>query len=762
MILNLLKKNAITMIMSILVVSMLASPVAASTMYFNDSFDDYSYIASDTNLMNRYYESFDYSYLGYLQFDYNNTGAESVTSNMTGDPILSYVNDSDGSTFVSGEADKYVDSTFDNYLSPDVFIIRSRTGVGFGGDYDTLLYAWNYTDTTFDTLSVISSKKQCGEEYRRDVALCSVYQLSTANVQGGGGIIRALWLYSPFGNPLPLTDVSVTKHYTDGSILSSSLNTTNIIRSANITSSVDIPSGTTLLYNVSNDDGATWESATSGMLHIFTSRNNLFRYKLNVTNTNISETFNMTDISIMLSINDVPSVTSASISPSPANDSVNLVAVNGSTSDGNGDAVALFYRWYKDGIHQSSLDNVSTVLADNTTDDEVWKVGIIPNDGYINGTETVSATVTIGALNVAPTLSEIIANASVKYLKNITISSIGASDADGDNYSLSIGTSAGAADICIGTNATNGTAATCIFSIPWTFGTHAIYGQLSDGTDTSISYLTIVTVDTTPPVIGTTSLSSTSVLAGENLTITASVTVANGSISTVYAVINGANYAMSGSNGTYTYVFNTQAGGEYSVTYSATDDSGNIGYKLTPDSFQIVPSEGSGGGGGGGNITINETILGDLTISPPAMDSYFFYTGTTDIQFALRTFSTNRKLVSCEMIPNDIATCEITGANDNIIIVNISINNTMEAYGGTLSVIDESGHTATADIIIRVKNLFAAKLLSEPVYVGEELANILSPFATTKDGYITGLRWWAMITLLMILSAFVISYSNKL
>lgn len=449
-------------------------------------------------------------------------------------------------------------------------------------------------------------------------------------------------------------------------------------------------------------------------------------------------------------MNSAPSVSSATISPSPANTSQNLTVLNGSASDPEGDTVSLFYKWYKAGIHQPALNNISTVLADNTTAGEVWKVGIIPNDGYENGTEVQSATVTIDSLNVAPTLIGITANASIKYNKTILITTRGASDANGDNYTLSIGSTSGGTDLCVNGNVTNGTQATCKFLVPWTSGTHAIYGFLNDSEDISIIYSTVVTVDTTPPVIGTTSLSSTSVLAGANLTITASVTVANGSISTVHAVINGVNYAMSGANGTYAYMFNTQAGGEYSVTYSATDDSGNIGYKLTPDSFQIVPSEGSGGGGGG-DTYINETVLGDLTLSPPELDTYFFYTGMGEIQTATAVFYANRVIESCSMLPNDIATCAISGDNNNIITLNVSVNDSMQFYSGVLSVVDAKGFSAMSKVTIRIKNVGAFKAFSSPINVGEDVAKMLNLFFATDGENIIGARWWAMLVTLGIL-----------
>ena len=134
-------------------------------------------------------------------------------------------------------------------------------------------------------------------------------------------------------------------------------------------------------------------------------------------------------------INALPVVTNVTITPGVPLESDDLTATNDTATDSNDDSISLYYRWYKDTVHQPALDNVSIVLADNTTADEVWKVGIIPNDGYENGTEVQSATVTV-ILGVPPVPINI-ANTSGYFWINWTFDE-GTGDSEVDSYNISV------------------------------------------------------------------------------------------------------------------------------------------------------------------------------------------------------------------------------------------------------------------------------------------------------------------------------------
>lgn len=134
-------------------------------------------------------------------------------------------------------------------------------------------------------------------------------------------------------------------------------------------------------------------------------------------------------------INALPVVTNVVITPGVPLEDDDLTATNDTATDSNDDSISLYYRWYKDTVHQPALDNVSVVLADNTTLDDVWKVGIIPNDGYENGTEVQSATVTI--ISGIPPTPINIANTSGYFWINWTFDE-GTGDSEVDSYNVSV------------------------------------------------------------------------------------------------------------------------------------------------------------------------------------------------------------------------------------------------------------------------------------------------------------------------------------
>jgi len=69
-------------------------------------------------------------------------------------------------------------------------------------------------------------------------------------------------------------------------------------------------------------------------------------------------------------------------SPTTANDLV--CGITTQSTDADGDIIIYTYRWYKDGVLQSSL-TTNTVAAANTTKGQVWKCVVAPNDGTVSG-----------------------------------------------------------------------------------------------------------------------------------------------------------------------------------------------------------------------------------------------------------------------------------------------------------------------------------------------------------------------------------------
>ncbi len=94
-------------------------------------------------------------------------------------------------------------------------------------------------------------------------------------------------------------------------------------------------------------------------------------------------------------MNSKPSISNVTITPTVPLTTDNLIVNNDTATDPDGDGVILYYRWYKNNILQPALNGVINILSGNTSIGEVWKLGIIPNDGYENGTEVFSVAVTI-------------------------------------------------------------------------------------------------------------------------------------------------------------------------------------------------------------------------------------------------------------------------------------------------------------------------------------------------------------------------------
>jgi len=96
--------------------------------------------------------------------------------------------------------------------------------------------------------------------------------------------------------------------------------------------------------------------------------------------------------------NHAPTIDGVYISPTNPAPTDNLVSHNNTAIDIDGDTITLYYKWYKNGIHQPALDNMSTVLFDNTTYYDSWIVGITPNDGYGNGLQVNSTLVIVNTI----------------------------------------------------------------------------------------------------------------------------------------------------------------------------------------------------------------------------------------------------------------------------------------------------------------------------------------------------------------------------
>ena len=455
-------------------------------------------------------------------------------------------------------------------------------------------------------------------------------------------------------------------------------------------------------------------------------------------------------------MNSEPIITNVTISPDPIAVEDDLTAFNDTATDTESDTITLYYRWYKDSILQSDL-TTSIVNSTNTSNGEFWKVGIIPNDGYENGTEVQSQTVEIGSNNSAPTLTGVNIDKTypLKRYVNFTITSENASDPNNDPRKLEVGSAIGLSDLGIGEYVTNGNESNITITMPFYDGLeHTLYIRLNDSNLTSQEYTLTIESDITKPVLNSESLSTSSTTQGLPVGITINTTSVNSTIKTV--TVNVARPDATSANWTLTNTVNdiwyynyiaTSDLGTYTINYfTITDASDNIKTASSSLSFTITAAAvtpGGGGGGGGGSTTIivNGTI-GDLTITPPTLDTYVLYGGFGEDRMLKYRFITNREVISCLVEPSeghgDIATCNIT--DGYIVDVYLTINDS-KGYSGTLTVRDSEEFVTTSDLIVRVIDIGAyIKIVNIPV--GEAIASILNPFFASANGVLIGIRAW--------------------
>ena len=134
-------------------------------------------------------------------------------------------------------------------------------------------------------------------------------------------------------------------------------------------------------------------------------------------------------------LNSLPSISSATVSPSnPTVDDDLTASISGET-DNDGDTLAFEYRWYLNGALQDGLDDLTIVPSLATRADDVWEVEVRAHDGegYSPWVRSNTISVTGDTSNNAPTVDSItISPLNPKTLDTLVASSM-SSDADMDS-----------------------------------------------------------------------------------------------------------------------------------------------------------------------------------------------------------------------------------------------------------------------------------------------------------------------------------------
>ena len=643
----------------------------------------------------------------------------------------------------------YYNGTFVEELDPDGYtmtVYNSYIYVLEWGSRDMYQYDLDFTNKTF-VLDPI------GERFTRNAT-----HLWTVSYLGKE-------VYEYYNNTLPtpstsftnlgnnLIDHTPTITWTEGADADNDTVTTYIYVGADATSMVFEGSTTNETYNLGTNN-----TLLDGQTYNYTLRS-WDGYEF--SDYTVADTFSM---------NALPSITNVTLTPDPTAVEDDLTANNNTATDADSGPITLYYKWYKNTILQPSL-TTAIVNSTNTSNGELWKVGIIPNDGYENGTEVQSQTVEIGSSNSAPTLTGVNMDKPypLKRYINFTITTENATDVNGDSRKLEVGSATGLSDLGIGDYFTNGNESNITIAMPYYDGLqHTLYIRLNDSNITSQEYQLTLESDITKPVLNSESLSTTSTTQGLTVGITINTTSINSTIPSVTVSVSrpdatSANWTLSNTvNDTWYYNYlSTSDLGTYTVNYfTITDASGNIKTATSSLTFTITaaattPSGGGGGGGGSGGTTIIQTgDITDLTITPPRLDTYVLYAGFGEDRTLKYRFIVNRNITSCLVDSkeeyNDIATCTIT--DGYIVDVHLTINDS-KGYSGTITVRDSDEFVATSDLIIRVLDIGAyIKIVNIPI--GEGLASLLNPFFASANGVLIGIRAWSMVTTVGLLGLF--------
>ena len=129
--------------------------------------------------------------------------------------------------------------------------------------------------------------------------------------------------------------------------------------------------------------------------------------------------------------NSIPTVLSASITPSDATESDDLTLVWSSADADNDILSASGIEWYVDGSKVAAFDNDVTIPSVAIRDGDVWYAKIRVNDGEVDSAWLTTQTITIGSDNTPPTMTDVSLSGPYTTIDDL-VASATANDADGD------------------------------------------------------------------------------------------------------------------------------------------------------------------------------------------------------------------------------------------------------------------------------------------------------------------------------------------
>jgi len=466
-------------------------------------------------------------------------------------------------------------------------------------------------------------------------------------------------------------------------------------------------------------------------------------YKLATFNGHVLSNYSITYSFI---VNSKPEVSNVSIYPILPSVLDNLSIINNTITDIDNDNISIFYKWYKGGILQSDL-NTQTILTDNTSLDEIWKAGIIVNDGYENTSEILSQSVQIGSTNSAPTLTNVTSNIyNAKYNSEIIFEIIGENDVDNNEMKIEVGSESGLSDINISEYSLDNLS--ILFNMGYDDGNlHEYFIRLNDSSLTSQEHIIEIESDNSNPNINLESLSYNVGVQGDSFIVSLDTDVGNSYLTSVIMNVQRPdattqNWTMNiNSDTTCSYIYTTTSDiGTYIINeYYIADASGHTATILSDLNFYISSSS-SASSGGSGSVIIDKSD-GNLIITPSKIDETMFYRPfNNESQTWYYILDSNYEIKSCKTTGEFY--CEIIDKNKVKIMYDINNQDFISSYTNSiLTLTDISNEIVNIDVSLSVVNV-GAYMFDTNIYIGYFDGGLLNYFVyyDSENGNIKGLR----------------------
>ncbi|HCH64625.1 MAG TPA: hypothetical protein DFR83_17595, partial [Deltaproteobacteria bacterium] len=315
----------------------------------------------------------------------------------------------------------------------------------------------------------------------------------------------------------------------------------------------DLETDIELLWNSSVDGDFATDGADSSGTIDFSAALSPGPHTITVRATDTDDLYVQTSFDI--TINQVPTEPTVTLSPDPATteDTLSAMATGSTDPDASG-TVTYRYDWYEDGI-LSSVSTTASFPDSDTQKNRTYRVVVTPSDGTGSG-PTGEAERTID--NAAPVLSGPTLSASTVVVGDTITCSASATDADLDSVSITYTWSDGSTGTTYAVTETDnpGTTITCTATADDSDG-GVVTGTASASVDNTAPVVDSITVD---PLTGK---------VDDTLTCTATASDTDGGTPTI-------TYAWStGETGdTYTVLASDDPGDVITCTATATDTDG--------------------------------------------------------------------------------------------------------------------------------------------------------------------------------------------